>query len=112
MVEFALVLPLVLVVLLGIVEVAVVARSEIQLVHAAREGAREAATSPDVRRSVAAVHSALGDAGRAARVSVRRPALVGEKTTVTVSLTHTVAAPVFGGFTVELRASSTMRVER
>ena len=42
-VEFALVLPLVLVVLLGIVEVAVVARSEIQLVHAAREGAREAA---------------------------------------------------------------------
>lgn len=112
MVEFALVLPLVLVVLLGIVEVAVVARSEIQLVHAAREGAREAATSPDVRRSVAAVRSALGDAGRAARVSVRRPARVGEKATVTVLLTHTVAAPVFGGFSVELQARSTMRVER
>jgi len=111
-VEFALVLPLVLVVLLGIVEVAVVARSEIQLVHAAREGAREAAASPDTRRSVAAVRAALGNAGRAARVSVRRPSNVGEKATVTVRLTHSVAAPVFGGFSVELHAQSTMRVER
>lgn len=112
MVEFALVLPLVLVVLLGIVEVAVVARSEIQLIHAAREGAREAAASPDTRRSVAAVRAALGDAGRSARVSISRPATVGEKATVSVALKHTVAAPVFGGFTLELQARSTMRVER
>ena len=111
-VEFALVLPLVLVVLLGVVEVAVVARSEIQLIHAAREGAREAAASPDASRSVAAVRAALGDAGRRARVSVRRPAQVGEKATVRVSLSHTVAAPLFGGFTLELQAQSTMRVER
>jgi Flp pilus assembly protein TadG len=111
-VEFALVLPLVLVVLLGIVEVAVVARSEIQLIHAAREGAREAAASPDTRRSVAAVRAALGDAGRAARVTVRRPSHLGERATVTVRLTHTVATPVFGGFSVELHAQSTMRVER
>ncbi len=112
MVEFALVLPLVLVVMLGIVEVAVVARSEIQLIHAAREGAREAAASPDTRRSVAAVRSALGDAGGRARVSVRRPARVGEKATVKVSLKHTIAAPIFGGFSLDLQAQSTMRVER
>jgi Flp pilus assembly protein TadG len=111
-VEFALVLPLVLVVLLGIVEVAVVARSEIQLVHAAREGAREAAASPDTARAVAAVRSALGEAGKSARVSVRRPAQVGQKATVTVTLSHTIAAPIFGGFSVELHAQSTMRVER
>ncbi|MDK1019208.1 MAG: TadE/TadG family type IV pilus assembly protein [Actinomycetota bacterium] len=111
-VEFALVLPLVLVLLLGIVEVAVVARTEIQLIHAAREGAREAAVSPDTRRAVVAVRSALGEAGRAARVVVRRPAEVGQKTTVTVSLRHTIAAPIFGGFSVDLRAESTMRVER
>lgn len=111
-VEFALVLPLVLVLLLGIVEVAVVARSEIQLIHAAREGAREAAASPDTRRAVAAVRSALGEAGRGARVSVRRPTQVGEKATVSVSLKHTIAAPLFGGFSLDLRAQSTMRVER
>lgn len=112
MVEFALVLPLILVVLLGIVEVAVVARSEIQLVHAAREGAREAAASPDARRSSAAVRAALGEAGRRARISVTRPTQVGEKATVRVSLKHTVAAPFFGGFSLDLKAQSTMRVER
>jgi len=111
-VEFALMLPLVLVVLLGVVEVAVVARSEIQLIHAAREGAREAAASPDTARSAAAVRAALGDQGRRARVSIRRPARVGEKATVRVALSHTIAAPLFGGFTLELHAQSTMRVER
>ena len=39
-VEFALVLPLVLLLVLAIAEVAVVARTELQLAHAAREGAR------------------------------------------------------------------------
>jgi hypothetical protein len=37
---------------------------------------------------------------------------VGQKATVTVSLKHTVAAPFFGGFSLDLRAQSTMRVER
>lgn len=111
-VELALVLPLVLVVMLGIVEVAVVARSEIQLLHAAREGAREAAASPDTRRASAAVRSALGPAGGRARISVTRPSSVGDKATVTVSLKHTIAAPLFGGFSLDLRAQSTMRVER
>ena len=112
MVEFALVLPLVLVLLLGIVEVAVVARSEIQLIHAAREGAREAAASPDTGRSAAAVRAALGDAGARARVSVTRPVHIGERATVRVSLRHTIAAPIFGGFSFDLQAHSTMRVER
>ena len=111
-IEFALVLPLVLVVLLGIVEVAVIARSEIQLIHAAREGAREAAASPDTRRSAAAVRAALGQAGRLARVTVSRPSTVGEKATVSVSLKHKIAAPFFGGFSLDLHAQSTMRVEK
>jgi Flp pilus assembly protein TadG len=111
-VEFALVLPLVLVVLLGIVEVAVIARSEIQMIHAAREGAREAAVSPDTRRASAAVRSALGPAGRRARISITRPSRVGDKATVIVSLKHTVAAPFFGGYSLDLRSRSTMRVER
>lgn len=111
-VEFALVLPLVLVVLLGIVEVAVVARSEIQLVHAAREGARQAAAHPDTRKAAAAVRSSLGPAGDSARITVKRPSNVGGRATVAVTLRHVVAAPFFGGFTLNLSATSTMRVER
>jgi Flp pilus assembly protein TadG len=111
-IEFALVLPLILVLLLGIVEVAVIARTEIQLVHAAREGAREAAASPDTERAAAAVRAALGDSARAARISVSRPSTVGKMTTVTVRFPYRVVAPIFGGFTVTMSSRASMRVER
>ena len=111
-VEFALVLPLVLVLLLGIVEVAVIARTELQLVHATREGAREAAASPDSSRAAAAVRVALGARAGQARITVKRPETVGQAATVTVSLPYRVATPIFGGFTVTLTSKATMRVER
>jgi Flp pilus assembly protein TadG len=111
-VEFALVVPLVLVLLVGIVEVAVVARTEIQLVHAAREGARQSATSPDTARAVAAVRRSLGASAPRARVAVRRPSGIGEPTTVEVTLRHRFAAPLLGGFPVDLHARATMRTER
>lgn len=111
-VEFALVVPLMLMLVISIAEVAVVARTELELVHAAREGARQAATSPDTARAAAAVRTAMGAAGREARISVSRPSGVGEPATVRVRLRHRVAAPFMGGFTVELAASSTMRTER
>jgi Flp pilus assembly protein TadG len=111
-VEFALVLPLVLVLLLGIVEVAVIARTELQLVHATREGAREAAASPDSSRAAAAVRAALGSRSSQARIVVRRSSIVGEPATVSVSLPYRVAAPIFGGFSVTLTSKATMRVER
>lgn len=111
-VEFALVVPLLLFLVLAIAEVAVVARTEIQLIHAAREGARHAATSPDTRRAAAAARSALGRLGERARVSVTRPADIGAPATVRIRLVHRVAAPVFGGFDVALAAETTMRTER
>jgi Flp pilus assembly protein TadG len=111
-VEFALVLPLVLVLLLGVVEVAVIARTEIQLVHAAREGAREAAASPDTSRASAAVRAALGPRSADARISISRPATVGKLATVTVRVPYRVAAPIFGGFSVTMTSQASMRVER
>jgi hypothetical protein len=111
-VEFALIVPLVLILAVGIIEVAVVARSEIQLIHAAREGARQAATSPDTSKAAAAVRRALGDAGSRARISIRRPSGVGESASVRVSMRHRVAAPILGGFSVDLGASASMRTER
>lgn len=111
-VEFAFVVPLLLVLMFGIVEVAVVARSEIQLLHAAREGARAAAASPDAAVAANAARTALGPQGANARISVVRPAQVGSNATVTISLRHDVAAPLFGGFPVHLGATASMRVER
>lgn len=112
-VEFALVLPLVLILLLGLVEVAVAARAQLEVSQAAREGAREAATSPDPERAVAAVRRFLGDGpGAAARVSVARDHRVGGRAEVVVRLRHRVAAPLLGGWTIDLEGRATMRVER
>lgn len=111
--EFALVLPLILVVLLGAVEVVVVARTQLEVGHAAREGARQAATAPDVERAVAAVRASLSEpAASAARVAVERQQHVGGTARVTVSVRHPVAVVFFGGFDVTLRSSAVMRVER
>ncbi len=112
-VEFALVLPLALVVLLGVVEVAVVARAQLELAAAAREGARHAAVTPDPALAAAAARAALGNRlARQTRVSVTRPHVVGRPAVVRLAARHRVAVPVLGGFDVTLRAQATMRVER
>ena len=112
-VEFALVLPLVLAVLAASVEVVVLGRAQIELVQAAREGAREAAVAPDPARAVAAVRAALGpELGRRAVVAVSRPVTVGGRATVTIRLRHRMAGALAGGFAVELRARAVTRVER
>lgn len=111
-VEFALVIPLVLALLLGLVEVALVARTQLEVVNSAREGAREAAASPDPADAARAARSALGSHGASARVSVRRPDVVGERAEVSVVLPYRVAAPLLGGVAVEITARASMRVER
>lgn len=112
-VEFAIVVPLVVAVLAAGVEITVLARTQLELVNAAREGAREAATAPDPARAVAASQAALGpEAAGRLRVAVTRPHVVGERATVSLRLPHRLGGPLFGGWTVELRASATMRVER
>lgn len=111
--EFALVVPLLLVVLLASVEVMLVAHAQLQLGHAAREGAREAATTPDLERAIAAVQRSLDDgAASRVRVSVDRQQHVGGTARVTATLTHAIATPLFGGFAVTLKSSAVMRVER
>ena len=111
--EFALLIPLVIAVLVCVVEVAVAARAQLEVSHAAREGAREAAASPDPARAVSVVKTVLGpQMGPRARVVVERDHHVGGRAEVVVTVSHRVVAPLFGGFTVSLRASSSMRVER
>ncbi len=108
-VEFVLILPAVVLILLAIAEVTVVARTQLELSHAAREGVRVAATTPDTVRAVEATLSLLDsqDAGMA-RVSVTRPSSVGANAIVEVSVPHRLGII---GLSVTLRARSVMRVE-
>ena len=111
-VEFALVVPLVLGLLFGVVEVALVARSQLVVINAAREGAREAAATPNPAAAVRAARAVLGDGGAVSRVSVRHPGVVGQPARVRVVMPYRIAAPLLGGLRIELSASASMRVER
>jgi Flp pilus assembly protein TadG len=110
-VELALALPLVFVVLLGAVQVLVVGRDQIAVIHAAREGARAAAVAADpVGEGTAAATAAAGlDAGR---LSV---AVAGGDQSVTVTVRYEVPTdvPLVGALVgdVTVTGTATMRTE-
>lgn len=109
----AVTIPTLLLVLLAVLEVVVVARVQLELVAAAREGVRVAATTPDPEMAVEAATSALAPAlAGKARVSVIRPAAVGQLAQVTVSIRHQLTTPILRSISVELHGRGVMRVER
>jgi hypothetical protein len=113
-VELALVLPLVLAVLLAVVQVGLLVRDQVLVVHAAREAARQAAVDPaaDAARQAAVVGSRL-DAGRL-DVTVAGRGGPGSRVRVEVRYRAPARVPVVGPAVgdVTLRAAATMRVER
>jgi Flp pilus assembly protein TadG len=109
-VEFALVLPLIVFALLAILQVGLVARDQIAVVHAAREAARAASVDPD---SGAAGHAARRVlAGAEVHVGAR-PA-VGQSISVDVSYHDHTDVPLVGALfpDLDLHAHAVMRVER
>ena len=109
--EFVLVIPLVFLLIAGLAEVAVLARTSLQVAAAAREGARVAATTPDTSKAVEAARRALGEElGGRARITVRRPPVVGRPAQVTVAVHYTLLSAL-GGLRVPLESTAVMRVE-
>ncbi len=114
-VEFALVLPLLLVVALAFVQVGLLARDELLLVQAARAGARAAAVEPDD----AAVHDAVAEAAvgldpARLTVEVRRPVERGLPVTILLVYEAPIGVPAAGWLfpdDVSLHADATMRQE-
>lgn len=114
-VEFALLLPILLLVLLALVQVGVLARDQLVLTQASRAGAREAAVTASVEAVREAVRlSATGlDADRVV-VDVVWGGERGAPVAVSLVYEVPVASPLAGWLlpaTVTLRSSSTMRRE-
>ena len=113
-VELALLLPLVALLLLGLVQVAVVARDQVLVAHAAREAARAAAVDDDVD----AVRRAAEQAGPLAtdrlEIEVHGRDGVGSRVRVVVRYRVPLRLPLIGQAVrdLELRSEATMRVER
>lgn len=112
-VEFFLLIPLVIFVLVAGLQVVSVAKARIDLLAAVREGARVAATTPDPAKAVSAVQAALPPSVRDhVRISVSRPSVVGAPARVSARMRHLLGVPFPSDFGVDLSASATMLVER
>ena len=111
-VELALVLPIVAACLLLVVQVALVVRDQVLVVHASREAARQGAVDPSPGAPREAAPTAAGLAAERLEVEAQRGA-VGGRVRVRVRYRSRTDVPLVGAFVpdVSLSATTTMRVE-
>lgn len=113
-VEAAIVAPVMVALVIVVVQVAMVARDQVMVVHAAREAARVVAVDPTPGAGLAAAREAarLDPARLEVRVSGRGG--VGTRVRVMVEYDSPTELPLVGPLVgdVPLRAEATMRVER
>jgi Flp pilus assembly protein TadG len=109
-VEFAFLLPLVVLAALAVIQVALVVRDQMGVVHAAREAARAVSVDTDPASAARAAHRTLPRA----EVSVTDRPRVGGEITVHVRYHSVTSLPLVGALfpDPDLSASATMRVER
>jgi Flp pilus assembly protein TadG len=109
-VELALVLPVVVLLLLAVVQVALVGRDQVAVAHAAREAARAAAVDPAPEAAVRAARAVVP--GAVVDVGPRPP--IGGQVRVTVRVVAPTDVPIVGPLVpdAELSATAVMRVER
>jgi Flp pilus assembly protein TadG len=113
-VEFALVVPLLLLVLAGIVMASQAFQTNARLSASAREGARVMALNGDVTAAVAAVHGAAGDLEIPdSGITISRPtcesAGASETVSVTVVYAESFGAGIFGVDGIDLTGRAVMR---
>ena len=113
-VELALALPLVAVLLLALVQLGFLVRDQVLVVHAAREGVRQAAVDPSTD---AARQAAAGSSGLAAsrmQIAMTGRGVPGSHVRVTVTYRAPTDVPLVGAALpdFEMHASATMRVEK
>lgn len=103
-VEFALAIPLVIVLALGVIQVAVVIAGQLQVELAAREAARAAAVAGDPAGAAARAASGIGDVSASESSGA---------VTVTVQRRFATSVPIVGRLIgdVDQRASVTMAIE-
>lgn len=112
-VELALTVPLVVLLLLSVVQLGLVVRDQILVVHASREAARAGAVSAD---SGAVRNAAIRSSGlnpKRMRVEMGSRGGVGSTLTVTIHYSSPTEVPLVGALLpdVGLRAVASMRVE-
>jgi Flp pilus assembly protein TadG len=109
MVEFAIILPLLIVLLFGIIEFGRAFNANISLTHAAREGVREYAITQDAAAGTAAALGAATSLDSGAMVVAVSACNLGDPTTLRINYPFQLSIPFFPSSAVQLRAEGVMR---
>jgi len=112
-VELALLLPVVVVLLLAVLQLAIVARDVVLVTHASREAARAAAVDSDPEAARDAARGAGGLDPDRLSVSISGREGPGSRVRVTVRYTIATSVPIIGALVPDprVRSVTTMRVE-
>jgi len=112
-VELALALPLVALLLLALVQLGFLVRDQVLVVHAAREGVRQAAVDSSVDSARRAAAGSSGLDGSRMQVSMTGRGGPGSHVQVSVTYRAPTDVPLVGAVIgdVDMHASATMRVE-
>ncbi len=114
-VEFALILPILIILIFGIFEFAIAFNNYITITHAAREGARRAAVdlfNPDLKDYIKkmAIPLVLTDDDIAIEVE-NDPPSIGDPVSVEITYNFEISIPLVGSWEVPLKNKAIMRLE-
>ena len=116
-VEFALILPILVILVFGIVQFGIAYNNYIALTHAAREGARLAAVNMDEIEGIAWFENRIKES--APSVSIESITLSGQDGNIGDSVVVTVTGevlnieiPLVGSWPVQLTSTATLRIEQ
>jgi len=116
-VEFALILPILIILVFGIVKFGIAYNNYIALTHAAREGARLAAVNMDEIEGIAWFENRIKES--APSVSIESITLSGQDGNIGDSVVVTVTGevlnieiPLVGSWPVQLTSTATLRIEQ
>lgn len=109
MVEFAIILPLLIMLVFGIVEFGRAYNANISLTHAAREGVREYAITQDAAAGTAAALNAATSLDSGAMVVTVSACNPGDPTTMRIRYPFQLSIPFFPSSALQLGAEGVMR---
>ena len=109
MVEFAIILPLLVIVVFGIIEFGRAYNTKITLTHAAREGVREYALTQNSTNGQDAAEAAATGLDLLQLTYSNTPCTVGNPTTVTLEYPFQLSIPFFSSSPLTLVGEGTMR---
>lgn len=109
MVEAALILPILVLLLFGIVEFGRAFNAQVTMTHAAREGVREYAINKDLGAATAKAKNAASGLDPALMTVTATACVEGEQTELTVEYPFSYDIPFYGSSTITMRGKGVMR---